>query len=75
MSRAIAISLLVCAALESCALPVNYQGAQHEADLDRLVLSRRDYTRTPPPPDPRRIIQEEDCTKPIARETGNLYCL
>lgn len=75
MTQTIALSLLLCAALESCALPVNSQGAQHEADVDRLVLTRRDDARTPAPPDPGRAVKEEDCTKPITRgETGNLYC-
>jgi len=75
MSQTIALSLLLCAALESCALPVNYEAAQHEADLDRLVLMRPDYTRNPPALDPSRAVQEEDCTKPISQgEMGNLYC-
>jgi len=73
MSQTIALILLFCAALASCALPVNYQGAQHDADVDRLLM-RPDYTRNPPALDPSRTVQEQDCTKPIGRETGNLYC-
>ena len=68
-----ALAILLPALLASCAIPVDYHGAQHVAEVDHLVAMRQDY-RAPAPPDPNRSIQAENCTEPMVPVSGNLWC-
>jgi hypothetical protein len=61
-----AIVLLLLVAATSC--------ATERRDSSYGMTARYSAAGTPAPLDPARAVAEQDCTKPIALDRGNLRC-
>lgn len=72
MSHCTAAALIVAAATASCATDGGSPGSYGMAG--RYAGNPAAGSAPPPPMDPARKIAEQDCSKPVAVDQGNLRC-
>lgn len=73
MARCTAAALILALATASCATNGGSPGASYGM-AGRSAGNPAAGSASPPPMDPARKIAEQDCSKPVALDQGNLRC-
>lgn len=72
MAQRIALSILILAAASACSSIDNWRRTSGTRDQD--MNASAGASAPAPRMEPKRTVAEQDCTKPIALDEGNIRC-